>query len=493
MPKVKKFIDKKNAVTFSLVHRSQQDPLAADEKAPQRVLIPVSGKPEKLSIHSKKSTSNLDPLKRKEEQHKYGVYFDDEYNYLQHLREPDEGAEWVLEENPKGQRVWKAPPAKDETINMKVKLQLPSSVFPSEFEEEVGLLNKAAPHPGPRPDLDPDVVAALDDDFDYCDPDNELEDDFILKANAIGPEEDFDEEMGHEEDYGDLFDDSDGDSTKAERLDTLGAMRFGGRFSPVGFDDDEEETRSRFTEYSMSSSVMRRNDQLTLLDDRFEKLFETYDDPEIGALDGEEVEGVVQNSELLRLAENFEKELDSQRRLGEQVGRKGWGGENYEIPLGEDSSSSSSDEEEEENKEKWDCESILSTYSNIYNHPKLISEPGKPRIRVSGKTGIPLDVLGKPGLTKKFLDQLNEANVKARAQEDIEETESVLSTISTLSIRPKGETPEDRKFRKQALKDYRRERRIEKKSNTLAFKEEKKRQEKIVINSRVSTLGAKIV
>lgn len=32
----------------------------------------------------------------------------------------------------------------------------------------------------------------------------------------------------------------------------------------------EEETKSRFTEYSMSSSVMRRNEQLTLLDDKFE-------------------------------------------------------------------------------------------------------------------------------------------------------------------------------------------------------------------------------
>lgn len=34
----------------------------------------------------------------------------------------------------------------------------------------------------------------------------------------------------------------------------------------------EEETKSRFTEYSMSSSVMRRNKQLTLLDDKFEKV-----------------------------------------------------------------------------------------------------------------------------------------------------------------------------------------------------------------------------
>lgn len=34
----------------------------------------------------------------------------------------------------------------------------------------------------------------------------------------------------------------------------------------------QEETKSRFTEYSMTSSVMRRNEQLTLLDDRFEKV-----------------------------------------------------------------------------------------------------------------------------------------------------------------------------------------------------------------------------
>lgn len=28
-------------------------------------------------------------------------------------------------------------------------------------------------------------------------------------------------------------------------------------------------------------------------------------------------------------------------------------------------------------RDKWDCESILSTYSNIYNHPKLIPDPPK--------------------------------------------------------------------------------------------------------------------
>lgn len=34
----------------------------------------------------------------------------------------------------------------------------------------------------------------------------------------------------------------------------------------------DEETKSRFTEYSMSSSVMRRNEQLSHVDDKFEKV-----------------------------------------------------------------------------------------------------------------------------------------------------------------------------------------------------------------------------
>ncbi len=37
---------------------------------------------------------------------------------------------------------------------------------------------------GPRLDMDPDIVAALDEDFNYDDPDNILDDDFIIKANS---------------------------------------------------------------------------------------------------------------------------------------------------------------------------------------------------------------------------------------------------------------------------------------------------------------------
>lgn len=37
---------------------------------------------------------------------------------------------------------------------------------------------------GLRLDVDPDIVAAMDDDFDFDDPENQLEDDFIELANA---------------------------------------------------------------------------------------------------------------------------------------------------------------------------------------------------------------------------------------------------------------------------------------------------------------------
>lgn len=62
-------------------------------------------------------------------------------------------------------------------------------------------------------------------------------------------------------------------------------------------------------------------------------------------------------------------------------------------------------------------------------------------------------MLGKPGLTKKFLDQLNEAT---ETKKDSLDTQSVISTLSTISIRPKDETPEQRKDRKLLVKEYRR-------------------------------------
>jgi len=64
-------------------------------------------------------------------------------------------------------------------------------------------------------------------------------------------------------------------------------------------------------------------------------------------------------------------------------------------PAAEESDDSDFEEIEVERKleEKWDCQSILSAYSNTQNHPKLIVEKAKVQIKISNKTGLPLGVL----------------------------------------------------------------------------------------------------
>ena len=87
-------------------------------------------------------------------------------------------------------------------------MSLPREVFASGHEEEEGILNLAAPisgiqhliifltqtgnntlqsvTAGPQPDWDPEIVAALDDAIDLNDPENILDDDFILQVCYFG-------------------------------------------------------------------------------------------------------------------------------------------------------------------------------------------------------------------------------------------------------------------------------------------------------------------
>ncbi|XP_049789634.1 protein LTV1 homolog isoform X1 [Schistocerca nitens] len=481
MPKAKKkFIDRKNAVTFHLVHRSQQDPLIADETAPQHVLVPAA----------EKRPRQEETEKRKEEQRKYGIFFDDDYDYLQHLKEVS-CAECVWEpvSEKKKTKEEKHPSSQkqnenlEESLSQVTKIYLPSSVFASEIEEEIGMLNKAAPQSGLRLELDPDVVAAMDDDFDFDDPENQLEDNFVELANAVDSnEEDKEYDSDDTASTGDSLEETEEEEDENDEICSLPGSEF--TFA-------EEETKSRFTNYSMSSSVIRRNEQLTLLDGRFEKMFADYDDSEIGALDCEEIEGYIppDSDILLECAKEFEKEKNSQLNYVDKT-----------LKILEKISSDSEDgddmvkiEVKDKDQEKWDCESILSTYSNIYNHPKLIPDvkPSK-HIRVSKRTGIPLDVLGNNTnkLTPQSLARFDAAQKK---NADCDGSESVISVLSTLSIRSKDETPEQRKERKRMLKEYRRERRLEKKANAIAFKEEKKRQEKVLLNNKLNQQGVKIL
>jgi len=466
-PKSKKtaFIDKKNSVTFQLVHRSQKDALAADEDAPQRLLMPVA-------------RSSEEEAKRKEEERNFGVFFDDEYDYLKHLKDRkvvehdwDEADKFII--NSESRKL-----AAAENEKPSAKPMLPAAVFASTLEEEeVGLLNKAAPR-GLDLSLDPDIVATLDEDFDFDDPDLEMEDDFIQTLCQEGM---IMEEGGDEQDFSGSDFDSD----------------FGGAPSDDEDDDDEvpslksftgEETGTKFTNYSMSSSIIRRNAGLSNLDDQFEKFMDHYGEGEEGAMEGEEIEGTLEESgermEQLIAEARAKKLLERQQiDFAKQLARK------VELEDSDDN-----DEGFEtvlvEPEEKWDCESILTTYSTLYNHPKVISErSNKPvPIKISEKTGVPKDVLGR-GLTASALKKLD--MMTGVALED--DLATVRSHISTLSVRNKHETNEEKATRKAAVKEYRRERRIEKKANTQAFKSEKNLQEKNMLNNIKNVQGKKIV
>ncbi|XP_043525037.1 protein LTV1 homolog isoform X2 [Frieseomelitta varia] len=470
MGKTKKFIDRKNSVTFHLVHRSQKDPLIADERAPERVLVPVE--------HAQASKKKLDDDKRKEEQRKYGIYFDDDYDYLKHLRDVNSlTVEW--------ERIDACTSSKSNDQTNAPKINLPSSVFASNVEEKVGLLNKAAPVSGLQLDLDPDIVAAMDDDFDYDNSENELEDNFMELANApISDNEILPEKYGQASDVSSEFELSD---EEQDEVCSLGEHIFW-----------EEETKSRFTEYSMSSSVIRRNEQLTLLDDKFEKMYAAYDEDEIGALDCDEIEGHIEpNSDLvLQCAAEFEKQQNENTDNFTQLMKDRMKILDKEYSSSEDEGSLEELVVDAREKDKWDCESIISTYSNIYNHPKLISEPKHPqKIKINARTGIPKNVLDEYSgkLTIKALAQFEQQNTNCRPGYSQSIAETMKSTLSTLSIRPKNETSEERKQRKKALKEYRKERRRERKANSEAFKEEKKRQEKILLNNRQNIQGNKIL
>lgn len=108
------------------------------------------------------------------------------------------------------------------------------------------------------------------------------------------------------------------------------------------------------------------------------------------------------------------------------------------------------------------------------------------------RTGLPVDVLGANKLTAKALAKFDQDFIENNGPKSVT-AESIISTLSTLSIRPKNESPQERRERKKLLKEYRKERRIEKKINTMAFKEEAKRQAKITINNRNNVQGNKLI
>ncbi|CAF4667969.1 unnamed protein product [Rotaria sp. Silwood1] len=471
MPHRRKFIDKKKAITFQLVHRSQHDPLIADDTVGERVLVPVGVE------------------QRKAEQRKFGIDYDDDYDYLQHLRDPcappEEYSVHVNEtEEPEKEEDDDDDDKQENNEETTVtRFNLPSTVFESRTTNEIGMLNLAAPDSDPKIHWDPDVIAALDDDeFDYDANDNLLDDDFMLKANGIQPLADeecdeFEDEIINENlptTIPPLF------VPKTNKPIPLALRRFLDQddddddddlHSNMSHQDDDKQTsKTKYTNYSMTSSVIRRNQGLQNIDDHFDKIFDDYDDDNIGALDSYHINqqgASIQDDLVQQTIEQFEQQ---QMQTDEQIERTAIE-KTKKIAkrlLNEPEKLTTITVDDDENEDdKWDCETILTTYSNIYNHPKLITQNSTNRIRLSKKTGLPLTDNNKIKTKEIIINEIH----------DDENNDKESTNQQTIIFeRKKGETSEERRVRKQAVKEIRKDRRILKKATKIAFKQEEQKQ-----------------
>lgn len=321
-------------------------------------------------------------LFQKPEKVKYGIYADDDYDYLQHLRDRNEISKDIIDCT-----LIPAP---------KSKIQLPSTIFETRGGQlKVGMLNKAAPGGLLDKVYDPDIAAVLDGEVDDVD---ELEDDFIQLAEGA----DGDEEMSEEN----MF--SDEKSGRKEIMERFGLIRerFSDEDSDYEIDDDDEfesdkedqprGRRSKITDLltsgSISSSVMPRNEGKRHMDACFEQIMEEYDDNDDSEDESEEEKNEFDTEkckeELDQLIGNVRCPFNQMEKPSEDIKEKTLIAASVieEKPEIEKVTIESS-----RKRNRWDCESILSTYSTLYNHPTVIREPSKKKM----------------GLTKKDLDALD--------------------------------------------------------------------------------------
>ncbi|TXT04366.1 hypothetical protein VHUM_04133 [Vanrija humicola] len=123
---------------------------------------------------------------------------------------------------------------------------------------------------------------------------------------------------------------------------------------------------------------------------------------------------------------------------------------------------------DEKAEPKWDVETILSTYTNTENHPGTI------RIRSSEEQKARL--LRRAEEAEKAAARAAAKALPVTEEDDDSGSETEREAPKVTVSRPKGESAEERKARKAAVKEQRANRRQEKKKHTETFGAERKRQ-----------------
>ncbi|KAK4351916.1 hypothetical protein RND71_027434 [Anisodus tanguticus] len=497
----KKFIDKKKAATFQLFARDSSDPVyESGSSGADRVFVRVDNNTS-YSIDAFDGPDPDDPnsifADAPEDEavgwagfdsgngNQIGVltddvrkeilelgFPDDGYNYLEHLREiKNTGGGSAYYENPK---------AKLNELPHDVKAYDASKVEVAKVNDDSNekyVYNVAAKTVGVRVQkaVDPEVAALLDDSdlsrFGSDVEDLELEEDFVIKANL--PDGTVNLELDKNISLPDKL-----DTDKVGSNDTAGNVQR----NEAKFASFEEQSRARrpldeqfdLLELEEYGSETEDEYDVDMIEENecheslAEKLNHTFKERAIDGL-GLDNNGP-DNGELL------EPEADVINRCREYA-------EKYENEIPEEEEALF--EESSSDSEVWDCETIVSTYSNLDNHPgKIVAPEGRrknllpaiseasPIISLRGKEKLPVEYLpskGKHALKKE--DKKKQGSEK-------EEKEN--SNTEQLKRKQHGqESKEEKKERKAAVKEERREARRMKKETKVLYKCEAHRAQKV--------------
>ncbi|PWA55281.1 hypothetical protein CTI12_AA428980 [Artemisia annua] len=493
MGKKKKFIDKKKAATFQLISRDTSDPLYTDDPSNDRVFVRVDNNSEAPffddDVDSEgdgifddapeeggPSRPRLLPDEVRREIVELG-FPDDGYNYLSHLREIKAASEFY--HNPK---------AKFEQLPSDVKAYDASRIEVSKADDEESYKNKiygVAVKTVPvriQKAIDPEVAALLDDSDNsrFGSDVEDLEEDFVLNANL--PDESEDLELNkmptlaeysnvnnNEEEYNTFYSQDNineggnrnlvGEKPRErrpldEQFDLLELQEYG-----TDSEDEYEKATSEDYEYHDSLAVKLNDTSLedaikTIeMDGKYKVLSHDKNTEEEEPISLETAADL--RPRCIQYAEQFENDNENDKE---------------DVFL----------EESSDESEGWDCETIITTYSNLDNHPGKIEAPGGRRRKKLTETvnkafTAPTHVIALKGKEKLPVDFLPHRTSGTEAVKDNSKPKDVQQPKKKVG----AESKEEKKERKAAVKEEKREARRAKKDLKELYKSESHQAQKV--------------
>lgn len=480
----KKFIDKKKAATFELCPRDTSDPRYSDAPGGDKIFLRVDQNPVNISGFVEEEEEEEDNSKFEDapEDLPYGYssfgdssnplpahlrkeimelgYPDDGYNYLEHLREiKNTGGGSNFYANPKFEvdqlpRDVKAYDASRVKISGMVNEEANDKSMYSVASKTVNVKVQKV--------IDPEVVALLEksDGSEFGSDVEDLEEDFVVQAN-------FTSQLREEASSCGVSNNEFDERTMVEKprvprqidmlFDQLELNEYGSdNDESDGYEGEEEEE----DDFIMAQDV----ENLINKEAKAYEVEEKYMNPA----------DILKNSDSVKDKEELDTAAYVIRRTVEY-------GENFEN--GNEDELEEVTEESSDESEKWDCETIVTTYSNLDNIPGKIyaSETARKKKisetvpKAKSSNGEFIFLQGKEGIPVRKGEQ---TGVKA-----------VVPKGEPIKRKSHGqESKEEKKERKNAVKTERREARKMKKETKELYRGETQRAQRTVAVSGPSSI-----